>query len=202
MSFVYSLVSELPDTLQTALQSIGYHRKDIELIASETVSRHVSGGQGYRGFCVIVNLSTGERKAEIGSWGGANMFNPNNAVDLDTSEYNIHPGFAVIKGSQGDKTFATIYLHTENIVKFLPAKIEMDSRDSWILYTFDALTSAGRKNEWDRHNDKPSENDLNRLAGLGYLKRSKNGATQITTDGKNALGRKVGQTINHPKSKW
>lgn len=199
---IYSKVSELPETLQSALKSIGYSGKDIRLEAKEEVSAQVMGGDGRRGFCIIVNLSTGEKKEMIGSWGGANMFNTTNAVDLDSSSYAIPLDVAVIKGSMGNSVFADITLHPKNIIGLLgTSKAQLDERDRWILGTFKGLTSAGRKYEWARNNDVPSEDDLNKLAGLGYLKRSKNGATQITTEGKNALNLKYSyETIYHPNS--
>lgn len=201
---VYSLVKDLPDILQSKLKSIGYHRQDIELEACETVSEYVPSGTGLRGFCIIVDLSTGKSTERIGSWGGSNMFSPQNSVDNNTNEYPIPMNVAVIKGTKGNNIFATIYLHKDNVVKFLPAtKNELDDRDRWILFTYSGLTSAGRKNEYEREGDKPSEDDLNRLAGKGYLKRSKNGATQITVDGRNALNLEFGyQTIYHPNNSY
>jgi hypothetical protein len=197
---IYSKVSDLPDSLQSALKSIGYGRNDIQLEAKERVNPQVAGGDGRRGFCLIINLETGEKKEMVGSWGGSNMFNQSNAVDLDSIDYAIPLNVGVIKGTQGNKTYATITLHPNNIVGLLKGEtVGLSMRDRWILYTYKSLTSAGRKNEYDRNRDKPSEEDLNRLAGLGYLKRSKNGATQITTEGKNALMLEYGyQTIEHP----
>ena len=145
----------------------------------------------------------GETKSFEGSWGGANMFNPGNAVDLDKTQRPLPEGFAVIKGSTGNFMHAYILLNPNNLAKFLPINdVELSPRDRWILYTFDGLTSAGRKDEWRYSRDIPSEDDLNRLAEMGYLKRSRNGATKITTEGKNALGRRAGERISHPNSKW
>lgn len=199
---IHSKVKDLPETIQAALRSIGYHRQDITIEGRQDIDPGVVGGAGRKGFCMIVNMTTGEKKTLFGSWGGSNMFNSGNQVDNDRKSYDIPPNFCVIKGSIGDKTYASMYIRPSNMVMFLPAKVELEPRDRWLLYTFDALTSPGHKDEWRRRNDPPSEDDLNRLASLGYLKRAKNGATSITTDGKNALGRKAGETIRHPSREW
>lgn len=204
LSAVYSKVRDLPESMQRALASVGYGRADIEVEPSETFTvKSYATGAGRRSFCIVINLETGEEKRFDGSWGGSNMFNPGNAVDMDETERPLPPGFAVIKGSTGDKVFARIELNPENVAKFLPIQdSSLSDRDKWLLYTFDGLTSAGRKDEWSRCRDVPSEDDLNRLAAMGYLKRSSNGATKITTEGKNALNRRPGASIKHPNSKW
>jgi hypothetical protein len=179
---------------------VRYGATDIEVIAAESVSPSGISGDGMRAFVVIVDLASGQCKSMQGSWGGPNMFNPQNQVDLDRADYPIPEGVAVVKGTTGyPRTFATLYLAPQNVAKLLPAPVELDARDQWILYTFDGLSSKGRRWEWDRERDQPSEADLNRLAAHGFLKRAKNGATQITTEGKNALGRRGGQTIDHPR---
>jgi hypothetical protein len=197
---MYAKIRELPESVRRALESVRYGAADIEVIAAERVSPSGASGSGMRAFVVIVDLATGECKHMQGSWGGSNMFNPQNQVDLDTQDYPIPAGVAVVKGSTGyPRTFATLYLAPQNMAKLLPAPIELDARDQWILYTFDGLNSRGRRDEWDRERDPPSEADLNRLAARGLLKRSRNGATQITTKGKNALGRRGGQRVPHPR---
>lgn len=200
---IHVKVADLPETLINSLKNLGYHKNDIPLEGKEKISPQVPGGKGRRGFCVIVNIATGETKQMMGSWGGSNMFNPNNQVDLDDTPYTIPAGFAVIKGVSGYKgVIATITVPPDNVAKFLPEKKELDPRDKWILYTFSALTSAGRKKEWEREDDIPSEDDLNRLAAEGYLKRSKNGASRITTDGKNAVADRGYNWVSHPNSKY
>ncbi len=197
---MYAKVRDLPDSVQTALSSVSYGAADIEVRAAEKVSPQVAGGDGKRGFVVLIMLATGEIKALVGSWGGSNMFNLQNQVDLDSADYPVPDGVAIIKGTIGyPRTFATLYLAPSNVAKLLPAPATLDPRDRWILYTFSGLNSMGRRNEWERKSDHPSETDLNRLAAAGYLKRSKNGATQITTEGKNALNRQHGGLVEHPR---
>src|SRR5258708_7518672 len=126
---MYVSLKDLPDTIVSALSSVGYHSKDINVEAQETVSMFDSGGAGRRGFVVLVDIATGRCERHLGSWGGSNMFNPRNAVDLDTQERAIIPGMAVIKGSEGERTYATLYLHPDNLVKMLPAKPEVSDRE-------------------------------------------------------------------------
>lgn len=192
---MYTLVKDLPELVQRQLSAVGYGRKDIDVNASEKASAFSVGGAGLRGFCVIINLSNGDVKHMQGSWGGANMFNPTNQVDLDSKEYVIPDNVVVINGSSGNgkPANARLTVAPNNIAKYLPAKSELTERQATILYTYKCLTSAGRKDYWERpsypdfkEKVKPSEDELNELASMGLLKRSKNGATQITTDGKNA----------------
>ena len=203
---VYSKVKDLPETIQRVLSTLGYTRADIELEVSESVSPAVGGGDGLRGFCCIMNIETGQFDTKMGSWGGSNAFNPNNQVDQDLNSYVIPNNVAVIKGTSGGSrpVYASITLSPNNIIKALPEKIELSPRDKWLMYTFKALTSAGRKNEWERENDKPSESDLKRFVDSGWIKRASNGACQITTEGKNVLGQAMGKSmfVNHPSRKY
>jgi hypothetical protein len=105
----------------------------------------------------------------------------------------------------GDRpVYATITISSSNMIKALPEKIELDARDQWILYSFKGLTSAGRKNEWERCNDKPSEADLVRFVANGWIKRRSDGACMITTEGKNVLESSVGgrMSVPHPSRKY
>ncbi len=204
---MYTQVKDLPEALQSALSSLGYGRKDIQIEVKESISPIVGGGSGKRGFCCIVNIETGERKTEMGSWGGSNMFAQSavNAVDSDHTDYVIPPNFAVIKGTEGGDrpVYATITISSANMIKALPEKVELDGRDQWLLYTFKGLTSAGRRDEWARNNDKPSEADLVRFVGNGWIKRRSDGACSITTEGKNVLQMSVGgrMSVSHPNRK-
>lgn len=205
---MYTQVKDLPETIQSALSSIGYGRKDIKLEVAESISPIVGGGDGLRGFCCIVNIKTGEKKTEVGSWGGNNCFaeSASNRVDSDHNDYPIPANFAVIKGSMGGDrpVYATITISSSNMIKALPEKVELDARDQWILYTMKALTSAGRKDEWARNNDKPSEADLVRFVANGWIKRRSDGACMITTEGKNTLLASDGgkYSVRHPSRKY
>src|SRR5688500_15526643 len=107
---MYVSVKELPDTLRAALSSISYGRADIAIETAETYNPFQAGGAGRRGFCMAVNIESGERAIARGSWGGSNPFNPNNPVDLDSQERPLKPGFAIIQGTEGNGTRATLVL--------------------------------------------------------------------------------------------
>jgi len=200
---VYSKVKDLPETIQSALISLGYNRSDIKIEAAESVSPSVGGGDGLRGFCCMVNIVTGETKTMIGSWGGSNAFTQSaiNPVDSDYTNYKIPDNIAVIKGNEGGShpVYATITVSTANIIKALPGVVELSPRDKWILYGYKGLTSAGRKNEYSRNNDVPSAADLKRLVDMGLLKQNAAGHCQITTAGKNCF--RDLETVYHPKDR-
>ncbi len=181
---IYSKVSELPDVLVRALKSVRYGKKDISISTAEKVCILGAGGAGRREFAILVNLETGTFETLLGSWGGSNMFNPTNPVDLDSNYYELPVNGAVIKGSEGESTFATITLHPNNMVKALPEKPELSELDRAILYAYGALKSGPyRKEQLERAGAK--EQDVDSLVQRGLLKRTKVGVS-ITTEGKNA----------------
>jgi hypothetical protein len=195
---MYTKLTDLPETIQSALNKLGYYKADISIDVSESVSPFVGSGDGLRGFCVILDIITGESDIKTGSWGGSNMWSPNNVVDCDTQSYKIPANVAVIKGTTGrDRVYATITLSPENVIKALPIKVELDPRLKWILAGYKSLTSQGRKNEYSRYNDTPSIEDLKKLVEMGFLKMNKAGICQITTEGKNCF--KPLERVEHPK---
>src|SRR2546429_9523139 len=117
---MHAPVSSLSPLIQSALRSIGYHRADVEVIPAEKVSPSAGGGDGQKGFLYMINLTNGESKRIDGSWGGANMFNRDNPVDLDTASYALPPNGVVIKGSVGYRGFATVYVPLAAAANFLP----------------------------------------------------------------------------------
>jgi len=206
---VYVQVKTLPQALQNALKAHGYGRADIAVDAAETFTAFVAGGQGQKGFCTLVNLATGETETHWGSWGGSNMFSPGNAVDNDQRDSALPPNFAVIKGSEGNSTYATITVNPSSLAPLLPVAAEgISDTDKKILVCYKSLKSGQYRNEallkvfsdapsWKPADPKHSAalaSALDSLVSRGLLKRSSNGATQITTEGKNAI---VGFTY-HP----
>ncbi len=189
---LYVPVRELPDSLRAALSSVGYGRADIEVEARDSVSPRVGGGEGKRGFVLIVDLATGRTEEKLGSWGGSNMFNPANAVDLDGNDYAIPEGVAVIKGTQGHpRVFAALYLSPVNVAKMLPGPAETTERERYLLDCYAGLTSAGRKEHWARRRGTaPTEAELDALVARGFVTRNRAGADAITTAGRNARGGK------------
>lgn len=182
---MFTKVSTLPTALQNALSSLRYNRADISVKASEAFSLRCGSGQGQRAFVCVVNLETGDRSLTLGSWGGANMFNPQNAVDLDDTSHPILPNMAVITGSEGEKVFASIAVAPATLAPMLPSGPTVDARDMRILACYKSLKSGTYRTE-ALARLKCEETDLERLAAAGLLKRARNGATQITTEGKNA----------------
>lgn len=182
----------LPDSLKSALAAVGYGAADISVRVAETYSAQAPANDGQRGFTMAVNLATGERDERRGSWGGSNAFTVN-AVDSDDTARPLPPGFAVVQGTTGyPRTFATLIIHPSNAAPLLPAKAELTDRQRAILDQFASLTSAGRKNEWERYPaSKPSDSEIAELVAAGMLKQNKAGALSITTEGKNNRGRSL-----------
>jgi hypothetical protein len=183
------LVKDLPDSLIRALESVSYKRKDIHVTVKDTESISVSGGSGYRGFCVIVDLSTGQRETLIGSWGGANMFSPENRVDMDTQSRVLGNNVVVIKGSTGGDrpVYATITIGHKNVVPMLPI-VELALKDRQILYCF-SLKAGYRKQELESIHAEESE--IESLITRGYLKKDGRGII-VTIAGKNVNAGKGG----------
>jgi len=186
-------VNELPKSLQSALSSNGYHKPDIEVIAKETTSLNPGTAfEGNRGFTCAVNLESGHSgyyQSLQGSWGGANSFE--HTIDHDDTQMPIESNMALIKGENGGRgSFARIYVAPGTLAKFLPApKAELTEAQGVVLHCLKAYKSSYRRDEARRYGVKAGTWDatLVELAGLGYAKISKNGASQITTEGKNAL---------------
>lgn len=179
----YSLVKELPDCLQRALTEVGYGRQSIELRPKEKESLFIAGGDGYRGFVILVDLASGQYKIHQGSWGGSNPWS-SSPVDLDNQSYDLPLNGAVIKGSVGGTTpvYATITLHPNNIVKYLTTGISLTDDEQRVLYAYKTYTSAFRKGHLIG-----KEKVIADLAQRKLIKISKNGASQITVEGRNAL---------------
>lgn len=182
---MYVQVNDLPRPIQRALEAVAYHCKDITIEAAEEISVSVAGGAGERGFAILVNLDNGEFKISRGSWGGANIFNPNNAVDLDDRLHKIPLNGAVIKGSEGNSTFAYVYVNPQNLAPMLPKRAEVSEKESMILACFKGLKSGDYRQQALRRLG-TTEAEITSLVDRGFLKRNKGGATQITTEGKNA----------------
>lgn len=176
---------DLPEVLFGVLKNLGYNRRDIEILQAESVSPLEGSGDGYRAFCCIIDMGTGESKTEWGSWGGANIFNQNNRVDLDRNTYNIPPNFAVIKGLSGGKTLsARIYVRPDQVIKCLPEKEELTEREKQILNVYARYNSMGRKSEFTRIGA-PSKEEQESLVSKGLIKITKSRAVSLTTKGKN-----------------
>ena len=186
---MYIEVKDLPECIQSALHEVKYGRKDISVSAVETVSMAGDGGDGSRRFVIMVNPDTGERKTLWGSWGGANMFNKQNAVDLDSETRPMPVGAIVISGCiSGKPTYATIEVHPDRLTKMLPSgeAQTLTEGEKSALLTYRSLKSgAYRKEALERIDGIKSI--VEGLVRRGLLKQSRNGATTITTAGRNAI---------------
>jgi len=176
----------LPSSVQSRLRARGYNKRDVAIEVAETVCPLDCGSDGQRGYCDIIDLESGAVVREFnGSWGGANMFNPANRVDLDSADYPIPANALVIKGSAGYRNYATIIVGVANAPALLPSPVDLSEREKRILATIRS-TKGGqyRKSALDAMNVVGPE--LDSLADRGFLKINKAGAVRITTSGKNA----------------
>ncbi|HEY4266722.1 MAG TPA: hypothetical protein VGM94_00890 [Galbitalea sp.] len=186
----YLRVSDLPASLRGALESVSYAKVDIAVEAQTEVSIRALGGDGYQAFAVIVNLETGQTGTHWGSWGGPNAFSSDtNPVDADGRMHAIPVNGAAITGRRGGgrSVLATIHVHPDNLAKLLPGDTsELSLRERYVLHVYDGIKSSYRA-EYLRF-IKGRDALVMSLVERGYLKRNSNGATQITTAGKNARG--------------
>lgn len=184
---MYVSFKELPGCVQKALSAhFGIKGKDISVNSADSWSPRVGGGAGQQGVCCVVNLETGETKAEYGSWGGANMFNPTNLVDLSDQTASTAPNIVVINGHRGYRPWASITVHPSTVPLLLPSPNgEVTDKEKRILTAYRSLKSGPyRKEELQRIG--ATQADIESLAQRGYLKIARNGATSVTTKGKNA----------------
>ena len=190
-------IKELPVSIQKALLSVGYGRTDIAVNVTDQIDLQCSGGAGVRGFAIVLNLDTGESKQFLGSWGGANPFNPTNRVDLDSNLHTIPVNGAVIKGHTGNTCYASVYVSQANVVKALDApKLELTDNELGVLKVIKRVRSGYRKDyffgyESREYFSKPLTQGeyseaINCLSAKGLIKINKAMAVSITTEGKNA----------------
>ena len=111
----------LPECLKSALALVSYARHDIsvELVPADNAVIDLKSSscfEGNRGYTILLNMETGEKKFFEGSWGGSNMFVKTVVDDLD-QKFTMPQGCAVIKGESGGRGhFSTIYLRSDNVV--------------------------------------------------------------------------------------
>jgi hypothetical protein len=197
---VHIYTKDLPENLRAYLKSLGYAKTDISLTARERVSPSYGGAAGRKGFFAVFNLTTGEAKDIHGSWGGANIANPSNVVDLDSSSHDLPPGVVAISGSDGyGGCDADLYAHPQTIAPLLPAGADSGLTDPECvaLYAFRALKGGSYRADFLREN-RIGASVLSGLVAKGMLKEDKAGKRQITTVGKNALESAKGRAWSPP----
>ena len=184
-------VSELPETLQEALRAVDYHAKDVRVEARESVCVQVFANDGARAICSAVNLETGGRNLQFGSWGGPNPYEQRQ-LDSDRRDHAIPVNGAVILGEtdwRRKTPFVTVYIHPDNFAKLIPEKLEISLKQKFLLTLYRDHNSAGRKCELERLPPSfPVETINQELETLKLIKRNKRGAISLTTEGKNAAG--------------
>lgn len=186
----YLAVADLPAAVRDALSVLNYGRKDIRVVAAESVTLAGSSGDGYQAYACLINLADGTWRIERGSWGGANMFARDNAVDNDTRAYPLPAHGVAVTGSRGggQPVSATLHIPASMVARMLPAPAaELSKEDRDALYCHKVLKGgAYRREELRRRGVRTAAIDA--LVERGLLTRNRAGAVQITTAGKNALG--------------
>lgn len=187
----YIKVTELPPSLQRALVSAGYNRKDIEVKVTEEFEPRPPSADGRRGFVAMCLLDdSNEFKLTWGSFGGANMFTT--TVDDVKGAVEIPQNVAYITGmsnaGSGYPGFATVFVGPKNMnPTLLPSAPSVTEREGKLLAIYKTLKSSYRKEYLDRAKTTPEEIDS--LVARGFLSRNKAGAISITTEGRNAAAK-------------
>jgi hypothetical protein len=204
-STIVVALKDLPPSIKKALASVGYKKHTITVKTVDQISPFDAGGDGRRAFFIAFDLETGRTlKESWGSWGGANMFNPKNQVDLDTEKYTIPEGVAVIKGSEGNYIYANLYIRPENITPLLSAPGDEISEEDFNVLQALTMKSNYKLDELGRSNRKFVTLDYRKngyvLTKLGAEKIEelrkrgfiKPGVLGLTVEGKNALAQRRG----------
>lgn len=177
---------DLPANLQSFLKRLEYSKRDISLTAKEEISPHMSGSQGSRGYFATFDLATGESNVTEGSFGGANMFNPTNQVDLNDKQYAIPPNTIVVKGTTGYLKTASLYAHPSTVNQtMLPQGEVITEKDASILCSYRGLKSGPYRQDALKAIG-CTDTDIDSLVTRRLLKRNSAGSVAITIEGKNA----------------
>lgn len=185
---VYVETKTLPPTVLAALADIGFNRPTIAIEPRETDSFSTGAyGDGYQGFTVLVDIDTGRAESFNGSWGGANPFNPGNAVDRDDKQRPVPANACIIHGQRGGgkPVSADIVIHPSRAAKYLPApSADMPDRLKAIMSVYRYYNSRGRAEAFGRIGI-PSGDETSELQRLGYIKVTRAGAVSVTAAGRN-----------------
>lgn len=187
----YVKVAELPVSIQKALESAGYHCKDVPVEVRETFEPRPPSAEGRRGFCAACRLDDGAQfEMRWGSWGGSNMFTK--TIDDVEGSYEIPEFVAFVTGfsnaGPGYPGYAVVHISPKNMnPKLLPAKADVTEREAKILAIFKSLKSSYRQQYLDRMKATPEE--VTALVTRKFLNRNAAGATSLTTEGRNAAGK-------------
>lgn len=181
-------MKKLPQCVINAAASDGHKRADIKAVECDAVSPFYPADQGSRGICIVVNLKTGNKTKTYGSWGGANMF-VSPPVDSLDQPIPIPDSCVVLKGSTGNLNLLTLYARAEFLSQFEEdEKQDLTEREMTVLWAHRSLNSKGRKEHYYSRGLTAAQLDLAKsgLENKGLLKIAKNGASKLTTAGRNA----------------
>ena len=182
-------VNELPPIVLEALRSVHYGRRDIEVSPKSSYSVSAASGDGSQAFTIAVNLKTNRFQIEKGSWGGANIFNPRNPVDLDDAPRSLPPNSVIIQGHESSRpTFAHIYVHPSNMPLFISDTGEtLTKEEQKAINIISGIMSGYRQKEFlreDLGNYKADNPLIQSLAQKGLVKITGSGI-KITIKGQN-----------------
>ncbi len=186
MDGIYIQVRDLPSSVRNLLAGVGYNKADVCVIPKAEINPSSSGGDGYRAFFGFTKISENPEECNItyGSFGGPNMFNPQNLVDNLQKSFPIPEGICAMRGQEGGTrpVSATLYIHPNNCVKMLPegTKLSLEEEKVLVLYRY---TSAYRAEEMKRI--KNANQIQQTLIEKGLLKKVGKGLG-LTTEGKTA----------------
>lgn len=184
---MYASVNDLPNVVRSAMEIVGYHRKDIEVKFVDETTFASAYGKGYCAYLVSMNLATGVKSAvSYGSWGGSNPFESKAIDDCDES-LPIPINCAVLSGNQGGgrPVSGILYVSTANAASLLPSKEETTEREEIILAIMKGLKASYRKEEYNRQGLEVTEQTFSELQAKGLVKINRAGSVSLTTKGKN-----------------
>lgn len=121
-------VRELPRCVKEILKRIGFNKREISFERAQKISLRCPITLPYnRGFCILLNLTSGKYKIGLGSFGGTNQFTKT-IVDDCGYHFNIPENFIIIKGEHGQSgTWATLTMRPEEALPFVG--LEEDCHD-------------------------------------------------------------------------
>jgi hypothetical protein len=180
---------DLPDIVQEVLESVGFHKADIDV--EPAVEAHLSSpyGTGYQTFAVGVDITRRRVSREVASsWGGPNMFE-HRTLD-QPSTLDLPEGTMLIMGQRGGgrPVSAKLYAHPGLMAPMLEGQqaADLSVQELAVLAIFKGIKGGYREEEARRYK-LPFKTAVARLVELGFLKTNRAGATQITTDGRNLI---------------
>jgi hypothetical protein len=150
---------------------------------------------------IAVNMETGQAQAVQGSWGGASPFSGNALAAAVQSGKGVPvaPGvmWIQLQTGGGRPVSASACVHPASMAPLLPAPAPaLAFEETAVLYAHRALKSAARRDYYrspyySLGGGAPDAIEPERwipgLVAKGLLKQNSAGATQITTEGRNAI---------------